>query len=77
MTQLNEDNIRVIFERFLSPGLLSSKNSFEIWNRFLEFELSTGCFHANYAKVGRAWNSNFENFALNRLGILSTKGFFK
>lgn len=43
LTQLNEDNnTRVLFERILSGGSLSSENSIEIWNRFLEFETSIG-----------------------------------
>jgi cleavage stimulation factor subunit 3 len=43
LTQLNEDNnTRVLFERILSSGSLTSENSLEIWNRFLEFESSIG-----------------------------------
>ena len=43
MSHLNEDNnTRVLFERVLAQGTLSSSDSLEIWNKFLEFESNIG-----------------------------------
>ncbi|XP_076344478.1 cleavage stimulation factor subunit su(f) isoform X2 [Tachypleus tridentatus] len=43
LSHLNEDNnTRVLFERVLTSGSLTSEKSVEIWNRFLEFESNIG-----------------------------------
>jgi len=43
LSHLNEDNnTRVLFERALSSGSLSSEDSVEVWNKFLEFESAVG-----------------------------------
>merc|ERR1719445_1539657 len=43
LSHLNEDNnTRVLFERVLAQGTLSSSDSLEIWNKFLEFESNIG-----------------------------------
>jgi len=43
LSHLNEDNnTRVLFERVLAQGTLSSGDSLEIWNKFLEFESNIG-----------------------------------
>lgn len=43
MKNLVEDNnTRVLFERVLSSGGLTSQLSVDVWNRFLEFESNIG-----------------------------------
>eukprot|EP00088_Acartia_fossae_P014893 TRINITY_DN1804_c1_g1_i2.p1 TRINITY_DN1804_c1_g1~~TRINITY_DN1804_c1_g1_i2.p1 ORF type:complete len:714 (+),score=161.43 TRINITY_DN1804_c1_g1_i2:55-2196(+) len=43
LSHLNEDNnTRVLFERVLTGGQISSKECVDIWNKFLEFESNIG-----------------------------------
>lgn len=64
ISHLNEDNnTRVLFERVLSSGQLSTEKSLDIWNKFLEFEVNIGDL-ASITKVekrrAQAFGSEFE-----------------
>ena len=64
MSHLNEDNnTRVLFERVLAQGTLDSKDSLEIWNKFLEFESNIGDL-ASVVKVEKRRTTVLEELGL-------------
>lgn len=65
LKQLNEDNnTRVLFERILTGGSLSSESSVEIWNEFLEFEASIGTL-SSVIKVEKRRNAVIDKVSIS------------
>lgn len=54
-----DNNTRVLFERVLSSGGLTSQLSVDVWNRFLEFESNIGDL-SSIVKVERRRSSVLE-----------------
>merc|ERR1719445_978914 len=66
LSHLNEDNnTRVLFERVLAQGTLSSSDSLEIWNKFLEFESNIGDL-ASVVKVEKRRSAVMEEAGLSQ-----------
>lgn len=58
-----DNNTRVLFERVLSSGGLTSQLSVDVWNRFLEFESNIGDL-SSIVKVERRRSSVLETVTL-------------
>lgn len=55
-----DNNTRVLFERVLSSGGLTSQLSVDVWNRFLEFESNIGDL-SSIVKVERRRSNVLQN----------------
>lgn len=64
LESISEDNnTRVLFERVLSSGGLTSELSIDVWNRFLEFESNIGDL-SSIVKVERRRSTVLQNVSL-------------
>lgn len=58
-----DNNTRVLFERVLSSGGLTSELSIDVWNRFLEFESNIGDL-SSIVKVERRRSTVLQNVSV-------------
>lgn len=63
-----DNNTRVLFERVLSSGGLTSELSIDVWNRFLEFESNIGDL-SSIVKVERRRSTVLQNVSSIQLFI--------
>lgn len=61
---IEDNNTRVLFERVLSSGGLTSQLSVDVWNRFLEFESNIGDL-SSIVKVERRRSAVLETVSID------------